>query len=234
VADAAVMLQALAQYDVRDPYSVRQEAEDFVATHAADQSTPRLGLMTDFIDRARPDVRAATEAAVKRLSDAGAEIIEAPFPVPADLIAAIHFLHTCTEVTAVHAEQYATMAGFYREDLAAKIEVGHLLPAPIYVHSSRLRRRCRTEMMRYAGRFDGLIGPVSPTVAPELSEGTGDPSFQLIFTLFGFPNISLPTWLGADGLPHAVQIACRPFEERNLLRLARWAEDFCEPLPSPI
>jgi aspartyl-tRNA(Asn)/glutamyl-tRNA(Gln) amidotransferase subunit A len=232
VADAALLLQALARHDPADPFSARQGPEDFVGA-AQPGPPPRLGLVRDLLDRADPPVRRAAEAAAERLVDAGAEVREVHLPVSMDQILAVHFLHQMTEVAAVHAEQYATLAEHYTPGLRSNIEVGQLLPGAAYVQATRLRRRFRGPMLELAESVDGLVAPTARNLPPDRSS-TGDPSFQSVWTLFGLPNMSLPTGLSPERLPHAIQIVGRPFEERRLLQVAAWCEARFDPLPSPL
>jgi aspartyl-tRNA(Asn)/glutamyl-tRNA(Gln) amidotransferase subunit A len=233
VADAAAVLQVQAFHDPRDPYSVKQPPEDFIAATRRPCRTPRFGLMVDLMERAEPDVREAMEKAVGQLIDAGAKVEEVRLPVPMDLMLAIHFLHRCSEVSAVHSEQYATLSQYYEPDLAANVEVGHVLPASIYINAKRLRRRFRSKMTQFVGSFDGLIGPTASNAAPDRSGGTGDPSFQVFVSLFGFPNMTLPTSVGRAGLPYGIQIVTSPFSESHLISVAQWASGVFEPLQLP-
>ncbi|HWK71628.1 MAG TPA: amidase [Burkholderiaceae bacterium] len=233
VADVALMLQVLAQHDARDPYSVRQRAEDFIAAAAAPSHAPRFGLLVDLLERATPEVRAAAENAARELAAQGARVEEVRLPVPMDQLLATHFVHRCTESAAVHGEQYGTLSKHYRPDIAANIEVGQVIPAAVYIQASRLRRRYRIEMTEFIHQFDALIGPTASNVAPSRSINVGDPSFQVFISLFGFPNISLPTFVGDRGLPHAIQIVARPFAEHQLLGMAAWVERIFGPLTLP-
>lgn len=234
VADAALLLQALARHDPRDPFSAHQQPEDFVAAVREPGPAPRLGLLRDLLDRADPPVRQAAEAAAEKLAQAGAEVREVRLPVSMDLLLAVHFLIITPEGAAVHAEQHAHFAEHYRPNLRASIEVGQLIPAAVYVQATRLRRRLRSLMTELVGSVDGVIGPTVRNLPPPAESGTGDPSFQAIWTLFGFPNVSLPSGLSPERLPHAIQIIGQPFGERRLLRVAAWCEGVLGTLPSPL
>jgi aspartyl-tRNA(Asn)/glutamyl-tRNA(Gln) amidotransferase subunit A len=57
------------------------------------------------------------------------------------------------------------------------------------------------------------------------------PSYNSVFNLSGFPAMAVCTGFGPNGLPVAMQLAARPFEEPTLLAAAhayeqstRWAE----------
>ncbi|MBI3966324.1 MAG: amidase [Chloroflexi bacterium] len=236
VADAALVFQALARHDARDPFSLRQEPEDFVAAVAQPLDTsrrPRLGLVRDLLDRAEPDVRAAAQAAAERLRAAGCEVQETRLPVPMSLILAVHRIHRLSEGSAGHLEDHAQYADHFRPSARAIVEVGQLIPAAVYVQASRLRRRLRTPMLDWLSQLDAVVGPTAPTLPPAPSL-TGDPSFQSIWSLVGVPNVTLPTTLSPERLPHAIQLVAGPLQERRLLRLAARCEALFDPLPSPL
>ncbi|MBI4506492.1 MAG: amidase, partial [Chloroflexi bacterium] len=232
VADAALLLQALARHDPRDPYSAMQPSEDFVAA-AREPIVPRLGLLRDLLDRAQPSVRRATEDAAQRLARVGAEVREVRLPAPMELLLAVHRIIRIGEAAAAHAEVHARWADHYRPSVRALIEVGQLLPAAALVQAARLRRRLGTLLAAWAGEVDALVGPTASNPPPLAEAGTGDPSFQAPWTLLGFPNITLPISIGADGLPHGAQLIARPWAERRLLRIAAWCEGVLGPLPAP-
>jgi Asp-tRNA(Asn)/Glu-tRNA(Gln) amidotransferase A subunit family amidase len=116
--------------------------------------------------------------------------------------------------------------------LRAYVEVGRLLPGVVYLHAQRLRRRIRAHMLRALSDVDALLLPTATNVAPS-RETTGDPSLQIPFSLVGFPSISLPSGLSAEGLPLAVQLAAGPWQESRLLSVARWCEQQLPAMPAP-
>ncbi|MBI3964905.1 MAG: amidase, partial [Chloroflexi bacterium] len=171
-------------------------------------------------------------AAAERLARAGAEVSETRLPVPMDRLLGVHFFLQNGEGSTVHADLHAQYADFYRPTPRASIEVGLLVPAALYVRALRARRRLTGPMLDLLGSFDGIIAPTAANVAPDPST-TGDPSFQSIWTLFGVPNVSIPTGLSTDRLPYGLQIVGRPFEERALLSTAAWCESIFGHLPVP-
>lgn len=232
VADAALLLQALARHDPRDPFSVSQPPEDFVGAVRPSGPPPRLGLLRDLLDRAEAPVRQAAETAAQRLADAGAEVREVRLPVSMDLLLAAHTLMVWMEATSVHAEQHARWAEHYPPRLRCYIEVGQLLPITVYAQATRLRRRMTAPMAELVSGVDAVLTPTVSNLPPG-PHTTGDASFQTIWSMFGFPSMTLPTVLSPEGLPHAVQLAGRPFQERSLLRIASWCESLFGRFPAP-
>lgn len=231
VADVALAYQHLAGYDPEDPGSADREVGQ-VLSGLEQSSPPRIALITDFLDRAEPAVRANTEATAALLAGHGARIEEIALPDDMDALLAAQQLTQQLEATAVHAQQLAKSPEGYGPMLRAYVEVGSLLPAAAYLHGQRLRRRFRGRMAAAFDRFDVLLTPTATNTAPEPST-TGNRAFQALWSLTGFPSISLPSGRDGDGLPFSVQLAGPAFGEAAVLAAARWCERLIEPLPLP-
>lgn len=82
----------------------------------------------------------------------------------------------------------------------------------------RFRRRALTHL----ADVSVLLGPVAPTVAPPHRAITpGDFVFTLPASLTGSPALSVPMGVDAHGLPLAVQLIGRPWEDAFVLAAAR-------------
>ena len=99
-----------------------------------------------------------------------------------------------------------------------------LIPAAAYVQAQRLRRRFRSDMDWALRRYDALLAPATPTPAPGDLSTMGDPMFQSPWTVAGLPVVTLHTGLSGRGLPLAVQLVGRGFDDERLLVVAAWAE----------
>jgi aspartyl-tRNA(Asn)/glutamyl-tRNA(Gln) amidotransferase subunit A len=232
VADLALVLGVLARHDPRDPFSATQSDDDFVG--AVDKpSVPRLAVLRDLMDRAEPNVREAAQRAIVRLEEAGAEICEVSLPVPMDTLAATHAILGTGDRATAHLQLHAEHAEHYAPVIRSQLECGQLIPTPVYLHAARLRRRFRGQMLgMFEGGIDGIIAPTASNLPPDRNS-TGDSSFQMPGTMFGFPIASLPTEIGREGLPHAVQIIAPPFKDRALLGHAAWCEQIFDPISVP-
>jgi Asp-tRNA(Asn)/Glu-tRNA(Gln) amidotransferase A subunit family amidase len=71
-------------------------------------------------------------------------------------------------------------------------------------------------------RYDAILTPAAPGVAPKGLGATGDPRFCSLWTLLGMPALSLPLMQGAGGLPLGIQLVGRRNFDARLLRTARW------------
>ncbi len=81
VADAALMLGAIAGHDPRDSTSILAPAPDYLASLDQPVDRLRVGLVREFhSDSLDAEVRAAVERAAELFRDAGAEIVEVSLP----------------------------------------------------------------------------------------------------------------------------------------------------------
>ena len=71
---------------------------------------------------------------------------------------------------------------------------------------------------------DAIASLPAPGAAPARLDITGDPSFCTLWTLIGFPAVTLPTGLSEAGLPFGVQLAGPARDDPRLLRIALWCE----------
>ena len=128
------------------------------------------------------------------------------------------------EAAAFHEEYFRDRADEYGPGVRSSIEMGMLIPALDYVQAQRLRREFRRDMIAVLASVDAALMPTTISPAPADLTTTGDPVFQVPWTSAGLPSITLPSGLGASGLPLGVQLASQPFSEGSLLAVARWCE----------
>jgi len=231
VADAAALLAVLAGHDPADQGSRDRPVDDYLAA-VANPAAPRLGLVTDLLERAEPEVRAHTEQVAARLEQAGAQVRPVSLPEPFERLVALQLIVMQCEAAAGHARLHAAHAAAYPPRLRAIVETGQVIPAAAYLRAQRLRHRARLGVRELLADVDCLLMPTASNVAPEPST-TGDTRFQAIWSLFGVPALSLPSGLSADGLPFSTQLVAAPWREAPLLAAARWCEQQLGPLGAP-
>jgi len=223
VEDAALVLGVIAGHDPRDPQSLAASVPDYRAALATPSAPPRLGLLTEFLDLAEPDVRAHTRSVATRLQAAGAAVEPVTLPAPFDLYLAVHTVTNLSEAATVHASWLARDRSAYSPRIRSTTMLGGVLPDWAYLHAQRLRRRLAAQTATLMADFDALLLPTASNLPPDPAT-TGDPSFQAPWSLLGLPSISLPSGVSNDGLPFAVQLVSRHLDERTLLRTAQWVE----------
>ena len=232
VEDAALLLSVMAGHDPADPGSRNRPVDDYVAA-VARPAAPRLGVVRDVLELAEPEVRAHVEEVVGRLERAGAQVREVPLPEPFDLLVAVHQVISQSEASAGHTALHAQKAEEYPPRLRAHVEVGQVLPSGAYLRAQQWRRRIRRGARALLADVDCLLTPTASNLPPDPTT-TGDTRFQAIWSLVGFPSLSLPSGLSAERLPCSVQLVAAPWQEATLLRAARWCEQQLGHLPMPL
>ncbi len=225
VADAALLLQALAGHDPRDPTSVQRPLPDFSAGLADGVAGRRLGVpRAFFFEECDPEVAAAVEAALAVLEDQGALVEEILLPDMAALFT-IGTLTIAVEGAAYHAADLRERPEQFSHELRAGFELGAFYQAVDYVQAQRLRRQLMAETSRALAGFDAIVTPTAPVAATPI-EGSPPrhallrPRNTMPFNVLGLPAISIPCGFTQDGLPIGLQIAGHAFDEVGILRIA--------------
>jgi len=232
VEDCAVFLSVAAGHDPLDPTCADEPVPAFALE--AEPSAPRLGLVREALDLSVPRVAEHVQTVAAAFERAGARVIEVSFGEPIDLILAVHSVTMQAEAAAAHWQLLEQFPGSHAPLMRAFVEVGRLLPAALYLHAQRLRRRVRASMARSLASVDALLLPTAIDVAPS-RETTGVMSLQGPPSLTGFPSISLPSGLldEPERLPLAIQLVADAWQEPRLLNVARWCEARLPTLPVP-
>jgi len=223
VEDAALGLSIVAGHDPDDPSSSRAPVPDYLAALTR-RRAPRVGVLREFFERAVPEVADVTAQAVRRLARAGAAVEEAKLPPTFQVAHAAAYVITRSDTASIHAERFAQKADLYRPAIRSSIEMGMLIPGDLYVRALRIRSQFRRELQPLLNRYDVLLTPTTPAPAPE-GMATGDPQFQIAWSLSGLPSITVPCGLTTSGLPLGIQLVSRNYTEASLLSAAAWCED---------
>lgn len=221
--DAAVMLEAMS--------GVRGAAAQ---VHGGVDGL-RVGVPVDWLDTPLEDeVKRALDDSIQALKAGGARIVQVRLPHAA-ASEVLGGVITHVELFAKYRfllEAGAKLGRFVHELLVA----AELYPASNYVVAQRLRRLMVRQVLAAHEQADVLISPTVPYRAARLDQTslkmgdatvnprTGQGRFTRLSNLTGFPSLSVPTGLDGNGVPLAVQLQGRPYEEATLLRAARCIE----------
>jgi aspartyl-tRNA(Asn)/glutamyl-tRNA(Gln) amidotransferase subunit A len=236
VRDAAMVLNAIAGYDRRDPASSRRPLVDFVPEEGVSIRGLRIGFPQNFFfDRLDPDVESSVRGAIARAESMGATVKPVTVPDVAALNAVSRMI-LLAEASAV-AEPFLDRRDQFGADVLALFDQGRLVPATDYVQAQRLRRKMRQEFNRLWADVDCLVTPATPNTAPRIGDTTvrlagRDEDVRLATTrlvrgvnALGLPALSMPCGLSAAGLPIGLQVIGPAFEEALVLRVAAALED---------
>jgi Asp-tRNA(Asn)/Glu-tRNA(Gln) amidotransferase A subunit family amidase len=72
--------------------------------------------------------------------------------------------------------------------------------------------------------FDALASPPAPGTAPADLTQTGDPACCTLWSLLGFPAITIPIAAADNGLPLGLQLSASAGGDDRLLSVAAWCE----------
>jgi Asp-tRNA(Asn)/Glu-tRNA(Gln) amidotransferase A subunit family amidase len=88
-------------------------------------------------------------------------------------------------------------------------------------------QRFAAELAPILARYDAILTPAAPGVAPKGLGSTGDPAFCTLWTLTGLPAVCLPLLTGETGLPLGVQLVGAVGSDAALLRTATALVKMC-------
>ena len=230
VTDVALLMNAVAGPDPRDPACADVPVPDFCAGLGQGVGGLRLGLLrAPQMQRAEPAVRAAVEAAARALAAAGAELTEVEAPLLADA-ETISYSIMGPEAAAYHLERLRTRPEGFGGDVRERLEIGAAQPAVDYVLAQRARTLLIAQVNAWFRRVDAVLLPAAARTAPAIGPGASAamrayPNPRRPFNLTGHPAIGVPCGKDAAGLPVGLQVVGRPWDEVTVLRVAAaWEE----------
>jgi aspartyl-tRNA(Asn)/glutamyl-tRNA(Gln) amidotransferase subunit A len=251
VRDAAILLGALSGVDPRDSTSVPQPVPDYTAALTGDVRGLKIGLPKEYlIGGLDAEVKAAVDAAVKKFTELGAEIVEISLP-HTDYAVATYYIIATAEASANLArfdgirygarvdgadpiELYGKTRGAgFGPEVKRRIILGTYVLSSgyhdaYYLQAQKVRTLIRNDFLKAFEKVDVIVTPTTPTAAFKAGEKSGDPLqmylsdiFTISCNLAGICGISVPCGFTKDPkLPIGLQLLGQPFGEETLLRAA--------------
>lgn len=227
VEDCALMLQALAGHDSRDPASANRPIPDYAAALGSGIKGARIGVIHHFHEtdhKVSDDTQRGIAAAVETLRGLGAEIREVQLS-PLQDWHACGSLISIVERAAAYEEWSRTRLPDFGERMRTRLMLGAFVSGVDYLQAVRRRRELRAELKAAMADLDIVVTAVFPGEAPAIDslpkwDVFQQPSFMMPFNVAGYPATSVCSGFGRNGLPLAVQLVGKPFQEANLLRIA--------------
>lgn len=250
VEDAALLLNAMCGHDAKDSTSSTHDTEDFTAKLGQSIAGVRIGLPKEYLSSGNsPQVTAAINLAVQKLTELGAEIVEVSLP-HSEAVVSAYYIIACAEASSnlsrfdgirygYRAENTNGLDDLYSRSRAEGFgpEVKRRIILGTYVLSSgfydayyakaqKVRALVAQDFANAFEKVDFILGPVAPTAAPLLYDTNMSPLqvyladiYTIPANLAGLPGISIPT--PQDGaLPVGIQLLGKHFAEADLLRVA--------------
>ena len=239
VEDTALMLQAIAGHDPRDPTTSTAPVPDYSQALREDIGGLTIGVPRHYFFASSPDVNPEVVSTVEKglavLQELGARVEEVTIP-SLDYVRAANSVIMYSEAFAFHSPNLKTRPQDFGEMVRARFRIGGLFTAGDYVQAQRVRQVVKREFAEVLRRVDVLVTPTmtQPAAAFEGYDalaGVLGPSFTAPFNVTGLPAISVPCGFTGAGLPVGMQIVGKPFDEPTILRAAyayqqqaRWFE----------
>ncbi len=225
VRDAALVLQALAGHDPRDPNSVMRTVPDFSAGIDDGVAGLRIGVARAFFfENCAPGVVDAVETAIGVLEELGALIEEVALP-DMDAAYTVGTVTIAVEGAAYHAADLRERPELFSDELRAGFELGSFYSGVDYVQAQRVRRQVMQTTERAMAPFAAVVMPTSPVPTTPIASSPPEhamlrPRNTMPFNVVGLPGISVPCGFTGDGLPVGLQIVGKAFDEAGVLRIA--------------
>jgi aspartyl-tRNA(Asn)/glutamyl-tRNA(Gln) amidotransferase subunit A len=232
VEDNAILFHAIAGHDPDDPTSARAAAGDCLADLKRGVKGLRIGIIEHFYTEdapADPDQVRAVERAVGALRELGAEtrpIRLSPLALWTDCNRTIHQ----SEAYAIHERDVQERPEDFALLTRNRLLPGAFVPAAKYIKAQQLRAALCREFSEAMRELDAVVTLSSLLLPcriddPAAIARTYDQQCRLVFNVTGTPAISVPTGLTEGGVPLAMQIAGRAFDEPTIYRIA---QAYCE------
>jgi aspartyl-tRNA(Asn)/glutamyl-tRNA(Gln) amidotransferase subunit A len=239
VEDTALMLQAIAGYDPKDPTTSRAPVPDYTASLKENIKGLSIGVPRHFFFADDPNIHRETlvrvEEALKELEKLGARIETVTIPTLkyAGITQRVIML---SEAFAYHQRLLRSQPQEFGDMVKTWFRIGGLFSGGDYVQAQRVRNILKREFAAVLQQVDVIASPTMSNPAPAFAGYTlmttaRMPSFTGPYNLTGMPAISVPCGFTAAGLPVGLQIAGKPFDEPTVLQVAytyqqhtRWFE----------
>jgi len=220
--DCGLVLAAIAGPDPEDPTA---SARPYRYEPTRLEGTWRIGVVSGALDEAEPEVAASFERSLALLRDLGQvdDVALPEYPY-------VEVGRTILQAEGASAFEELIASGRLTELQAPEDRTGGYSAAAIsavdYLRAQRIRGRICRDLDRLLERYDALVLPTSPNVAPSLDEvprlaarRRRRPIGSAV-NVAGLPGISIPNGVGRLGRPTALELVGRAWSENRILGLA--------------
>ena len=253
VRDNAIMLGSMASVDDKDTTCVDRPVPDYEAALTGDIRGLRVGIPKEYRVEGMPaDIDALWTKGAEMLKARGAEIVDVSLPHTKYALPAYYIVapaEASSNLARYDGVRYGlrvegdditdmyekTRAEGFGTEVKRRIMIGtYVLSAgyydAYYVKAQQIRTLIKKDFDDAWNDVDVMLTPATPSAAFAPGEITDPVQMYLndIFTvtvnMAGLPGIALPAGLSGDGLPLALQLIGRPFDEETLFRTANVIE----------
>jgi aspartyl-tRNA(Asn)/glutamyl-tRNA(Gln) amidotransferase subunit A len=234
VEDCAAVLDAIAGYDARDAGSVRRSPVGYHGALTGDIRGLRVGFIRHFGEedlKVSAEVSRAMEAAIEVFRKLGASVEDARMRPLQQYLDVKMMIAEC-EIFSIHHKELMARPGDFGLPFLAQTLAGCLFDGFDYMRAQRERRRMLAEMEPLYDKYDVLL-TVSSAPAPRHDRVSTfrswiQPNIHTAFSVTAGPALVLCNGYSESGMPLAMQIAGRPFDDTTVLRAGHAYENATE------
>ena len=208
VADAALMLQSMCSFDVRDSTSLDVPTPDWTASLGQSVKGLRIGVPKEYVVDGMPaEIQKLWDQGIAWLKDAGCEIVPISLPhtkyaLPAYYIIApaeassnlarydgMRFGHRAEGTTSLTDLYETSRAEGFGSEVKRRLVIGaYVLSAGFYdayyVRALKVRRRIAEDFDKVWGQVDAIVTPSTPSAAFALGDKQIDPLQMYLNDIF--------------------------------------------------
>jgi aspartyl-tRNA(Asn)/glutamyl-tRNA(Gln) amidotransferase subunit A len=248
VEDCALLLGLMAGTDPEDPTAIDAPVPDYMAATKGSIKGVKIGVPTAFyVDDLDADVARSLDDTIAVLKREGASVVQVELPDQRQLTAACQLV-LAVEAAAFHKRWLIERPQDYGPQVLMRLQNGLAIPGVSYLEALRWRGPALAAHVAATAGVDAVIAPVAPIAAPTIAEsdvGNSPDAESVIQRLtrftrpinyLGLPSLAVPSGFTAKGLPMAMQLIGRSFDEATLLTIGaafQRATDFHHKVPNP-
>ncbi|MBQ8327139.1 MAG: Asp-tRNA(Asn)/Glu-tRNA(Gln) amidotransferase subunit GatA [Lachnospiraceae bacterium] len=250
VTDCATILEVIAGKDSKDSTSVDVET-DYTSALVDDVKGMRIGIPTDYFGEGLDkEVKEAVLSAAKVLQKKGAIVEEfnlslVDYAIPTYYTIAtaeassnlerfdgVKYGYRTGEYKGLHNMYKKTRSEGFGEEVKRRIMLGSFVLSSgyydaYYLKALRVKALIKKAFDEAFQKYDVILGPVAPNVAPKLGESLKDPMKMYLSDIYttsvnlaGLPGMSVPCGFSKSGMPIGLQLIGDCYKEKNIIRAA--------------
>jgi len=234
--DAALILQAIAGRDPKDPYTSNRTPPDYFTQLKVNTSGMTIGIIKEAMDASfvTDEVKDITKQTLSKFVDLGFSVTQVSIPL-LKYTAALNRIFIEVEASHMHRRNLKSQSHKYDHNVRTDFFTGLVLPAQLYYKAQQIRELIRAQVREALDKVDVLALPGCSDVPPlidhqiginskehAIERMTGRRTLNGTFNLASIPALTFPSGFGTSTgrkLPVGFQIAGKPFSDGLLLSI---------------
>ncbi len=251
ISDCATILETISGHDIKDSTSILRDDYNFTSALVDDVKGFKIGIPKAYYGEGLDaEVKEQVMKVAKTLEEKGAIIEEfdldlVDYAIPAYYVIAcaeassnlerfdgVKYGYRTAEYEGLHNMYKKTRSEGFGAEVKRRIMLGSFVLSSGYYDAYYLKALRTKALLKKAfdeafAKYDMILAPAAPTVAPKLGDSLSDPIkmylgdiYTISVNLCGLPGVSIPAGLTPSGLPVGAQLIGNVFEEKKLIQAA--------------